>query len=91
MVVALPSVLAALAGSSRVELSVPHDARLSDVLDSLVMACPAVERRIRDETGDLRRYVNVYVDGHDVRGMGGVAAAVRSGSEVRVIASVAGG
>ena len=48
-------------------------------------------RRIRDETGEVRRFVNVYVDGDDVRFEGGLAAEVRDGAEVQVLPSVAGG
>jgi molybdopterin converting factor small subunit len=48
-------------------------------------------RRIRDETGQVRRFVNVYVDGDDVRFNGGLATPVRDGAEVQVLPSVAGG
>jgi molybdopterin converting factor small subunit len=46
---------------------------------------------VRDETGALRRYVNVYVDGEDVRALDGIATALRPGSQVHVLPSVAGG
>ena len=48
-------------------------------------------RRIRDETGQVRRFVNVYVDGDDVRFEEGLATKVRDGAEVQVLPSVAGG
>jgi molybdopterin converting factor small subunit len=48
-------------------------------------------RRIRDETGALRRYVNVYVDGEDVRLLGGVSTEVAPGQEIQILQSVAGG
>ena len=48
-------------------------------------------RRIRDETGTVRRFVNVYVDGEDVRFAGGLATSVRDGTVVQVLPSVAGG
>jgi molybdopterin converting factor small subunit len=48
-------------------------------------------RRIRDETGQVRRFVNVYVDGDDVRFQGGLTTPVRDGAEVQVLPSVAGG
>jgi sulfur-carrier protein len=44
-----------------------------------------------DETGELRRLVNVYVDGQDTRELGGLGAQVEQAREVRVIAAVAGG
>ena len=51
----------------------------------------ALARRIRDETGAVRRFVNVYVDGDDIRHADGTATPLRDGSEVHVIPSVAGG
>jgi molybdopterin converting factor small subunit len=50
-----------------------------------------LERRIRDEAGALRRFVNVYVDGDDVRFVDGVHTALRDGAVVQVLPSVAGG
>ena len=52
---------------------------------------PRLARRIRDERGELRRYVNVYVDGEDCRHSGGLATPVGDGAEVQVLPSVAGG
>ncbi len=44
-----------------------------------------------DEHGVLRPLVNVYVDGRDTRDHGGLAAELTPGTEVRVVAAVAGG
>ncbi|MFF5172867.1 MoaD/ThiS family protein [Micromonospora sp. NPDC000089] len=52
---------------------------------------PRLARRLRDERGELRRYVNLYVDGEDCRHLGGLLAPVADGAEVRVLPSVAGG
>ena len=54
-------------------------------------AQPRLARRIRDERGELRRYVNVFVDGEDCRHSGGLATPVGDGAEVQVLPSVAGG
>jgi molybdopterin converting factor small subunit len=78
-------------GASSVEVTLPGDATLADVLDALATQTPALERRIRDEQGELRRYVNVYVDGEDARRMGGLTVSVPAGAEVLVLPSVAGG
>ena len=66
-------------------------ADLTAVLDALDAACPALARRIRDEQGQLRRFVNVYIDGEDARRLGGLAAPVPARAEVLVLPSVAGG
>jgi sulfur-carrier protein len=87
----LPGALRALAGGART-VEVPDcGGSLADVLDHVALAYPALARRIRDEQGMLRRHVNVYVDGEDVRRLGGLAAPVSSGSELLVLPSVAGG
>lgn len=89
--VLLPGVLADLAGGARtLSLDVPGGT-VTDLLDALSQAHPVLARRIRDETGALRRYVNVYVDGADVRGEQGLATAVGDRAVVQVLPSVAGG
>jgi molybdopterin converting factor small subunit len=78
-------------GASAVEVQLDAGGSLTDVLDALAVVHPALTRRLRDEQGALRRYVNVYVDGEDVRLAGGEAAPVPAGAEVLVLPSVAGG
>jgi len=87
----LPTVLAGLAGTSRLVLDVQQPATVAEVMDRVAEVHPAVERRVRDETGTLRRYVNVYVDGSDVRSLQGAATPVQDGSLVLVVPSIAGG
>lgn len=78
-------------GESTIELTLADGASLADLLEALGAAKPALARRIRDEQGELRRYVNIYVDGADARRAGGLAAAVPADAEVLVLPSVAGG
>ena len=89
--VVLPGVLAALAGGEKHLAVEPKGETLGDVLDVLAADHPLLGRRIRDETGQVRRFVNVYVDGDDVRFQGGLATQIRDGAEVQVLPSVAGG
>jgi molybdopterin converting factor small subunit len=89
--VVLPGVLADLAGGSKhLELQ-PSGETLGDLLDTLAAQHPLLGRRIRDETGAVRRFVNVYVDGDDIRFAEGLATKVRDGGVVQVLPSVAGG
>lgn len=89
--VLLPGVLADLAGGCRqLEIELPPG-NLADLLDAVGALHPVLVRRVRDETGGVRRYVNVYVDGADVRGEQGLLTAVRAGAVVHVLPSVAGG
>ena len=90
--VVLPGFLADLAGGEKhVMVDLDGDRTLSGVLDVLAEGRPLLDRRIRDETGALRRFVNVYVDGEDVRFDRGVRTPVDDGAVVQVLPSVAGG
>lgn len=89
--VLLPGALASLAGGAKHLDVEPAGGTLADVLDALAAQHPLLARRIRDETGQVRRFVNVYVDGDDVRFEGGLDTTVRDGAEVQVLPSVAGG
>jgi molybdopterin converting factor small subunit len=90
--VVVPSVLAAVSGG-RTAFEVPDAAAASvrEALDAVARDYPVLVRRIRDERGELRRHVNVYVRGEDVRRGAGLATAVAAGEEVLVIQSIAGG
>jgi len=87
----LPGSLADVAGGRRSLTVHAPGGSLAGLLDALADEHPALERRIRDETGAVRRHVNVYVDGADVRAGEGLATAVRAGSTVHVLPSIAGG
>ena len=89
--VRLPGALAELAGGSRVVEVPGSPTTVRAVLDAVALSHPAVERRVRDETGQLRRFVNVYVGDDDVRYTEGQDTAVRDGDVVHVLPSVAGG
>lgn len=84
--------LAADAGGSR-NLTVDGAGigTVNDLLDVLAERYPLLGRRLRDETGMLRRFVNVYVQGEDIRRADGAQTPVRAGQEVMIIQSVAGG
>ena len=89
----LPGVLRELAGGLG-ELVVPvvdGTTSLRTVLDTAVATRPRLDARIRDETGALRRHVNVFVDGQDVRRAGGLDAPVGSGAVIHILPSIAGG
>lgn len=86
----IPGMLRAEAGGAT-RLEVDAAGTLRAVLDELAARFPRLERRVRDESGQLRRYVNVYVDGEDVRRLAGQDTPVSDRAEVQVLPSVAGG
>jgi molybdopterin synthase sulfur carrier subunit len=88
--VVLPGMLRADAdGESK--LSLNAGGTLAEVLAEIDARWPRLARRIRDEQGELRRYVNVYIDGEDCRDASGLGTPVPDGAEIQVLPSVAGG
>ncbi len=73
-------------GKERVEAdSVEH------LLDQLEERYPRLRFKLRDETGQLRRYVRVFVDAEDVSGTTGVATPLTGARTVEILHSIAGG
>lgn len=90
--VSVPRLLQPLVGGSdELRLDVGEGAPLSEVLDAVAADFPVFGRRLRDETGMLRRFVNIYVDGDDVRRLQGLKTTIAAGQELMIIQSVAGG
>ena len=87
--VVIPRALAEFAGG-QTELSV-EGATVRELVAAIGTAYPALARRIVDETGELRRHVNVYVGLEECRRLGGLDAVVPEGVDVSVIGSIAGG
>jgi sulfur-carrier protein len=86
--VRIPPVLREEAGGVReVEAS---GATVRELLEDLTTRLPALGARIYDGT-EIRSYVNVYVDGEDVRTRGGLDAPVREGATVVLLPAMAGG
>ncbi|MGH2849140.1 MAG: ubiquitin-like small modifier protein 1 [Solirubrobacteraceae bacterium] len=64
---------------------------VSEVLDALFVEFGELRERISDDAGGLRRFVNVYLGGEDIRFLDGVATSVPDGAEVTILPAVAGG
>lgn len=64
---------------------------LDGVFDALETRYPRLRFRVRDETGRLRRYVRVFVDGEDVSATTGLSTPVGRAQTVDILHSVAGG
>jgi MoaD family protein len=78
---------AATGGQSEVEVS---GATVGDVLDAVFDAHGELRERITQD-GDLRRFVNVYVSGEDIRFQEGLQTSIKDGDEVTILPAVAGG
>jgi molybdopterin synthase sulfur carrier subunit len=64
---------------------------VAEVLDALEAAHPGIGERLRDDSGQLRRFVNVFVNGQNVRDGQGVDTPLSTGDEVGIIPAMAGG
>lgn len=64
---------------------------VESVILELEMRFPGIKGRLRDETGALRRFVNLYVNGEDVRFARGLETALKAGDELSIVPAVAGG
>ena len=64
---------------------------VDQVLIELESRFPAIRQRLRDDEGAIRRFVNLYVNGEDVRFLQGLQTGLKAGDEVSIIPAVAGG
>lgn len=64
---------------------------ISELLDSLEQSCPGIKARLCDDQGQLRRFINFYVNNEDIRFLDGQETALQSGDEVSIVPAVAGG
>jgi len=64
---------------------------LKDIINSLEDKYPGLKERLIDESGELRRFVNIYINEEDVRFLNGLETNVAEGAEVSIIPAVAGG
>ncbi len=66
-------------------------ATVQEVLDGLFARYGELRERISDEDGSLRRFVNVYVSGEDIRFLDGLQTPISDGAELTILPAVAGG
>ena len=64
---------------------------LNDIIGSLEAEFPGIKSRLCDEQGALRNFVNIYVNGEDVRFLEGLGTSTKSGDEISIVPAVAGG
>ena len=68
-----------------------NESTLSNMIDELETNYPGFRERLIDENGDLRYFVNIYVNGEDVRFLDGLDTQTNSGDEISIVPAVAGG
>jgi molybdopterin synthase sulfur carrier subunit len=64
---------------------------VNEIIGSLDTQFPGVRERLCNEDGELRNFVNIYVNGEDVRFLDGLNTATKTGDEISIVPAVAGG
>ncbi len=64
---------------------------VAEIIASLDTAYPGIKARLCDDSGDLRHFVNIYVNGEDIRYLEGLQTALSDNDEVSIVPAVAGG
>ncbi len=87
--VRIPTPLRKLTGGAD-EVSI-EGANVGEIIENLEAAHPGLKERLCDDAGEIRRFVNVYVNDEDVRFLKGRATALKDGDEVSIVPAIAGG
>jgi sulfur-carrier protein len=66
-------------------------ANIGELIDNLDKAYPGLKNRLCDEAGNVRRFVNIYVNGEDIRFLEEKATAVKDSDEISIVPAIAGG
>jgi molybdopterin synthase sulfur carrier subunit len=61
------------------------------LIEDLETRYPGIRGRLRDDSGDMRRFINLYVNGEDVRFRDGLQTGLKAGDELSIVPAVAGG
>ena len=66
-------------------------ATIGELLDNLDQAFPGLKDRVCDEAGNVRRFVNIFVNGEDIRFLQEKATPVKDADEISIVPAIAGG
>jgi molybdopterin synthase sulfur carrier subunit len=75
-------------GQGEVEVSASS---IVDLIERLNAAHPGIKARLCDDSGELRRFVNIYVNEEDIRFLKGKDTSLKAGDEVSIVPAIAGG
>ena len=77
--------------TNELEVVQTSGANIGEILDNLDKAFPGLNERICDEQGNVRRFVNIFVNDEDIRFLEEKATAVKDTDEVSIVPAIAGG
>ncbi len=89
VLVRIPTPLRPLAnGQNEVQLA---GGNVREILENLVSSYPGIRERLMDEKGEVRRFINIYVNEEDIRFLDGTQTRIKDGDELSIIPAIAGG
>ncbi|SHK21710.1 MoaD/ThiS family protein [Thermocrinis minervae] len=92
IVVRVPTPLRRLTnGQGEISVDVEGPISLSELIERLEGMFPGVKERLLDENGEIRRFVNLYVNDEDVRFLQGVQTQLKPGDVLSIVPAIAGG
>jgi molybdopterin synthase sulfur carrier subunit len=75
-------------GKNEVEIA---GSTVAEIIDNLGSAHPGIKERLYDEQGEVRRFINIYVNEEDIRFLTGKDTPLKDGDQVSIIPAIAGG
>ncbi len=89
--VRIPTILRTYTGGeANVEIE-PGEATLAGLINTLEETYPGISQRLVSDTGELRRFINIYINDDDVRFLDGLQSATPAGAQISIVPAVAGG
>ena len=89
IIVRIPAPLRRLTdGQDRVSV---EGTNLNEVISDLETHFPGIKARLCDDQGEVRNFVNIYINGEDVRFLESLATPTKTGDEISIVPAVAGG
>ena len=74
-----------------IDISIAAGMTVAEAIEALASQHPGIRDRVLDEQGELRRHVNIFVDGENARFIGGLSARVNVDSEMWIHPALSGG
>jgi len=87
--VRIPTPLRPMTGGKN-EVEIPGNT-VAQIIENLGSAHPGIKERICDEQGEVRRFINIYVNEEDIRFLTGKETPLKDGDEMSIIQAIAGG
>ncbi|MGA3172397.1 MAG: MoaD/ThiS family protein [Chthoniobacteraceae bacterium] len=73
------------------ELVQAAGANIGELIDDLEKSFPGIKERLCDQNGNVRRFVNIFLNDEDIRFLDNKATAVKEGDEISIVPAIAGG